>query len=139
MRETWARRLAVITCLLVLALSAAFAATRNLAEPPEQPRAATATPAADGPDPAAVERGRALYASLDCASCHAIAGEGNPRIPLDGVGSHLDAAALRDWIIGGGSAAEHLSPRALRTKNGYQSLGEDAIDDLVHYMASLTE
>ena len=35
-----------------------------------------------------------------CARCHSIAGKGNPRRPLDGVGARRNAAELRDWNIG---------------------------------------
>lgn len=136
MRERWARRLAVITCSLVLLISVAFAATRN-ASPPEATPVAAPVSATD--DAALVARGRDLYASLDCASCHSIAGQGSPRSPLDGVGSQLDRDALREWIIAGDSVSEDLSPRAIRAKQGYRELGDEAIESLVAYMASLTE
>lgn len=141
MRERWARRLAWITCSLVLVFTAAFAASYNADT--ARTSAESVVPAPAATTPAADERvaqGRALYASLDCASCHSIAGEGSPRSPLDGVGSHLDRPELQAWILGEDSVAEELSPRALRTKQGYrETLDADQLEALVTYLASLTQ
>ena len=143
MRERWARRLAWITCSLVLAFTAAFAATYNAgtATATAESEPVVPAPAAQsGDDAAEIARGREVYASLDCSGCHSIAGEGSPRSPLDGVGSHLDEAGLRAWMLGEDSVAEDLSPRALRTKQAYRDqLGTDQIDALVAYLASLEE
>lgn len=143
MRERWARRLAWITCSLVLAFTAAFAASYNAgttttttsAEPMVPAPAATAPGEAE-----VIAEGRAVYASLDCASCHSIAGEGSPRSPLDGVGSHLDREEIRAWVLGEDTVAEDLSPRALRTKQGYQAaLEPQQLEALISYLASLEE
>lgn len=141
MRERWARRLAILTCLLVLGLTAAFAANRNLGGQSAALTgvALTTTGGEEGIDPAQIEQGRDVYAAQGCAGCHSIAGEGSPRSPLDGVGSQLDRSQLREWIIGGDSIAEDLSPRALRVKRGYRDLEPEQLDALVEYMASLIE
>lgn len=140
MRERWARRLAVLTCLLVLGLTAAFAAVRNL----PGALAPVATQAVEGAlgtgtDAAVLALGRQVYDEQGCAGCHAIAGAGSPRSPLDGVGSALTPAQIREWVIGGDSVAEELSPRALRTKRGYQALPPAQLDALVAYLASLED
>lgn len=140
MRERWARRIAFLTCLLVLALSAAFAATRNTVQAP--PAAATATAAgvaAEALDAAQVALGREVYASLDCSACHSIAGQGSPRSPLDGVGGQLGREEIRDWIIGADGIAQDLSPRALRIKQGYRELPAEKLEALVSYMQSLKD
>lgn len=140
MRERWARRLALFTCLLVLGLTAAFAASRNLDRPAARTEAADASSGGDqGVDTARIEQGRAVYAAQGCAGCHSIAGEGSPRSPLDGVGGQLDRAQLHDWIVGGDSIAEDLSPRALRTKQGYRDLDPEQLEALIDYLASLTD
>ena len=36
-----------------------------------------------------VEKGKALYTANKCQQCHAIAGKGNKKYPLDGVGAKL--------------------------------------------------
>lgn len=154
MRERWARRLALLTCLLVLGLTAAFAAVRNLpgaigaAAPLAVEGAATdgdgAAPdggdaAPDGGDADALALGRQVYEQNGCAGCHAIAGTGSPRSPLDGVGSALTPAQIREWVIGGDSIAEDLSPRALRAKQAYRALTAEQLDALVAYLASLRD
>lgn len=140
MRERWARRLAWITCSLVLAFTAAFAATYNADTAMAVAEPVVPAPAGAPADEAgAIAEGRDVYASLDCASCHAIAGEGSPRSPLDGVGSHLSPPEIRAWVLGEDSVAEDLSPRALRAKQGYRELEADKLDALVAYLASLTE
>lgn len=138
MRERWASRIAALTCLLVLGLTVAFAAVRNQA-PATAARVAAAGAGTDAVDAERAAAGREVYASLDCAGCHSIAGQGSARSPLDGVGSRLGRDEIRDWILGGDAIAEELSPRALRIKHGYRELEADRIDALVEYMRSLTE
>lgn len=84
-----------------------------------------------------IERGRALYAQHGCATCHSIAGAGNPRNPLDGVGSRLDAEAMREWILGTGAAAGQLPVTVRRRKERFQKLPAEELDVLVSYMVSL--
>lgn len=142
MRERWARRLAWLTCSLVLAFTAAFAATYNAgtATPAAEPMQPVPPPSTGGTDDGErIARGREVYASLDCGTCHSIAGEGSPRSPLDGVGSRMDRAEIRAWTLGEDSVAEDLSPRALRAKRGYRELDGDDIEALVTYLASLAE
>ena len=44
-------------------------------------------------DAAQIEKGKTLFstASPKCTMCHAVAGQGNAKNPLDGVGSKLSA------------------------------------------------
>ncbi|MCL4800308.1 MAG: c-type cytochrome [Burkholderiales bacterium] len=134
MREFWVRIVAAIAGTGVVLLALAFAWLQN----PHPPAAAPAAAPPAAPAAALVEAGRAFYAAEGCAMCHAIAGEGNPRFPLDGVGARRDAAELRDWILATGTAAEALSARAVRMKQGYRALGEAELEALVAYMQSLT-
>lgn len=138
MRERWARRLAMITGLMVLLLSAAFAAIQNPGggEPPAVPASPTVAKAA-GDDPALLARGRAVFDAQDCARCHSIAGQGSPRSPLDGVGARIPRDELRHWIIGGEAVAEELAPRVLAAKQPYAGLPAEDLDALVAYLASL--
>jgi len=136
MRELWVRIVAATAGTGVVLLALAFAWLQNPHPPAAAP--AAAPPAAPTAAPAPVEAGRAIYAAEGCAMCHEIAGEGNPRFPLDGVGARRDAAELRDWILATGAAAEALSARAVRMKQGYRALGEAELEALVAYMQSLT-
>src|SRR5690606_1998233 len=112
MREIIARIVSALTVVVVLALSLLFASAHNqrdateLETPAPAPAgvqggsepAAAVTPMAPAPTaPVAaaaaddIARGRAVYEKQNCATCHSIAGEGNPRYPLDGVGASWDA------------------------------------------------
>ena len=44
-------------------------------------------------------KGEQLYASQKCSMCHSIAGKGNKKYPLDGVGGKLSAADLHEWLV----------------------------------------
>jgi len=151
-------RIAIGVCLLVLtvgvALSYLFAVRHNpaVAEMTPAPAPAPASRLAPAPKPATVpadqppgrvsakpdlERGQALFAQQGCATCHAIAGAGNPRHPLDGVGSRLDAEVTRDWILGAGAAADQLPVTVRRRKERFQKLPAEDLKALVAYMVSL--
>lgn len=130
MRETWVRIIVTASGLLVILLALVFAWSQN--------PAATTSPVAARAEPSLpAESGRAVYQAQGCASCHAIAGAGNPRYPLDGVGDRLDAVALRDWTLATGTAATLLPRRAAVMKEDYRDLGADEIDALVAYLSSL--
>jgi mono/diheme cytochrome c family protein len=104
------------------------------------PGAVAAAPAdRDVEGEAAVQqRGRAVYNSSNCARCHSIAGEGNPRNPLDGVGARRTAAELEAWTLGSGAVADSLAPAVLRAKQQYRELSAEDVTALVRYLASLT-
>jgi mono/diheme cytochrome c family protein len=135
MREALARLLALATGLVVLVAAVAFAGFQNAgtttavaAEPP---------PGAAEADPARIERGRAVYADAGCAGCHAIAGEGNPRNPLDGVGGRMTPEEIRQYTIADPAIADDLAPRVAAAKKEFQKLPADDLDALVAYLSSL--
>ncbi|MBE5315451.1 MAG: cytochrome c [Xanthomonadales bacterium] len=132
MRELWARRLAAITGLMVVLLSAAFAAVQN---PPADP--AHVAVAADGVDAARLARGRAVLEANDCLMCHSIAGEGSPRSPLDGVGSRLSETEILHFAIADESVQDDLSPRAIKAKRDYAELPQEDLQAMTAYLASL--
>ena len=61
--------------------------------------AGAARPALAQEDAKAVERGKAVYPEQKCSLCHAVAGKGNPKGPLDDVGSKLTADEIRAWLL----------------------------------------
>jgi mono/diheme cytochrome c family protein len=141
MREILARIVCLLAALLVLTLAHVFAAKHNSRKMADVENAtATAPPAPTAvaeilsPD---IARGRQIYAELNCAGCHAIAGLGNPRHPLDGVGSLRNPTELRDWITGTGTAARELAASVVRRKQRYRELSAADLDALVAYLASL--
>jgi mono/diheme cytochrome c family protein len=133
MREQLARWVAGITALITLALALTFAWMQNpgVDEPGE------VRPDVHESDPALLAAGRGVYDGQGCSMCHSIAGQGNPRNPLDGAGARHDPAALRDWIIGADALGDQMSARTRRTKQDYRDLSDADLDALVAYMQSL--
>lgn len=134
MRHFWVRIIAAAGGLVVMLLAFAFAFAWW-----QNPRAALAPPA---PPPVAApsvlaQAGRAIFEAQDCAMCHAIAGNGNPCFPLDGVGARLDAAGLRDWTLATGDAESALSTRSMSIKKAYLELPPAELDALIAYLQSL--
>ena len=85
-----------------------------------------------------IAKGKKVYDAQKCSMCHSIAGKGGKSSPLDGVGSKLSAAEIREWIV---------EPIAMAKKTGstkkppmakkYDKLPAGDIDALVAYMQSL--
>ena len=48
---------------------------------------------------AKVEKGVKVFADQKCSLCHSIAGKGNAKGSLDGVGSKLKVEEIRQWIV----------------------------------------
>jgi len=83
-----------------------------------------------------VEKGAAVYTAQKCGMCHAVAGKGNGKGPLDGVGKKLSADEIRQWIVDApGMTAKTKAPRKPFMKS-YKLPTED-MDALVAYVASL--
>jgi len=85
----------------------------------------------------AVERGRQVYAAEKCGVCHAIAGAGNKRGSLDGVGAKLSAVDIRQWLV----AAAEMTAKTKATRKplmkSYGHLTKDDVDALVAYLQTL--
>lgn len=139
MRERWALRLALLTGAIVLMLSALFAHVQNTSVSPRH----ASTPATLPSTPATPQqaddyaRGRAVFEAQGCRRCHAIAGQGNPRSPLDRVGGKYSQEQLHDWIQGTGEAADQLPRRALTAKQAYAALSTEELNALIAYLGSL--
>lgn len=149
-RATRARWLAGATAAVVVLLVAVFTALRNktVADGPAQVSASAAVAgataassiAARGPAPAGVDAdrltvGRSAYDRLKCATCHSIAGRGNPASPLDGVGSKLDRQALHDFTTGTGTAQGPLGTGLAKRKA--RALDDPDLGALIDYLAHL--
>jgi hypothetical protein len=143
LRESRALGLALAIAAAVVALAALFATLRNPAGVERgrpgadralatlaQPSGAMAPGSA--PDPQRLAAGRAAFMRLDCTRCHDLQGQGNADTPLDGVGARLDAAALRDWTLGTGPAADELPRGILRAKQ--RAAGDAELDALIDYL-----
>jgi mono/diheme cytochrome c family protein len=84
-----------------------------------------------------VARGEKVYAAQKCQMCHAIAGKGNTKGPLDGVGSKLSADEIRQWIVDAAAMpAKTKAPRKPAMKS-YPNIPKDDLDALVAYLHGL--
>ena len=114
MRILFAKLLVGVTGLLIVVFALVFAVIQNPTDDaqvvapdqgrlptPEAGLGAPATKDTNGPAPQAdpIARGRTVYAEQRCRACHSIAGEGNTRSPLDGVGGRLTEKQIRLWSV----------------------------------------
>jgi mono/diheme cytochrome c family protein len=88
-------------------------------------------------DKALVEKGMKAYEAQKCSLCHSVAGKGNPKGPLDGVGSKLKADEIREWLTNPKEmSAKHKATR-IPGMRAYANLPKEELDALVAYMLSL--
>ena len=81
-------------------------------------------------------KGEKLVADQKCTLCHSIGDKGNKKGPLDGVGSKLSAAEIREWITDAkGMTAKTKATRKPEMKA--YSLPKEDVDTLVAYLGSL--
>ena len=81
-------------------------------------------------------KGEQVFAAQKCGMCHAIAGKGNAKGSLDGVGAKLSADEIRQWIVDAkGMTAKTKAPR--KPEMRHYALPKDDVDALVAYLASL--
>ncbi len=136
MREHWARGLAGLTGVAIVLLSIAFAIVQNSGAPaPGRTRVALEAV----PDEPPIARGRAVYREQSCSRCHSIAGEGNPRSPLDTVGDEYTRDELRQWIIAGDDIRLVLSQRVIDAKQPYARIPPGDLEALISFLAALRE
>jgi mono/diheme cytochrome c family protein len=82
--------------------------------------------------------GEEVYAAQKCSACHSIEGKGNKKYPLDGVGSRLSEADIREWLVNPDvQQAKKTSARPLMRMPSYRSLPPEDVDVLVGYLKSL--
>jgi mono/diheme cytochrome c family protein len=95
-----------------------------------------AIPAAAAAQDAKVKKGMDVYAAQKCAMCHSIGDAGNKKGPLDGVGSKLSTAEIKEWMTDAkGMTAKTKATRKPDMKT--YALPADDLDAIVAYMASL--
>lgn len=92
---------------------------------------------ASAQDAKQVAKGEQLFAANKCTMCHSVAGKGNAKGPLDGVGSKYKADELRDWLLKPAEMAEKHKATRKPMKQPYTKLAKEDIDALVAYLQSL--
>ena len=81
--------------------------------------------------------GEKVYTAQKCQVCHSIAGKGNPKGPLDGIGSKLSADEIRQWIVDPATMTAKTKATRKPPMKAYASLPKPDVDALVTYLASL--
>jgi cytochrome c2 len=79
------------------------------------------------------KKGADVYAKNNCKLCHAIAGVGNAKTPLDGVGSKLTDVQLTKWI----RTPKEMNPKTLMMPYPVAKISDADLADLVAYMLTL--
>ena len=93
--------------------------------------------ASSAQDAKQVERGMKVYADQKCSVCHSIAGKGNPKGPLDDVGTRLSAEDIRLWIVNPAEMTKKNKAERKPPMRAYPNLPKEDVDALVAYMLSL--
>jgi len=88
-------------------------------------------------DKAAIEKGMKVYETQKCSMCHSIAGKGNAKGSLDGVGSKLSADDIREWIVNPKAMTEKTKAERKPPMRPYPTLDKADLDALVAYLVSL--
>ena len=84
-----------------------------------------------------VQKGEKVYTAQKCQMCHSIAGKGNQKGALDGVGTKLTPEEIRQWIVDApGMTTKTKSTRKPLMKS-YPNLPKEDVDALVTYLATL--
>jgi mono/diheme cytochrome c family protein len=130
LRKNRAKALAIVTTALIALAAGTSAQLRNPA--PDADAAVSPSPARDDPR---LDRGRQAFARLNCTACHAVAGQGNPSLPLDGIGARLSRSEIHDWTTGTGVAKARLPGGVVRMKS--PAIEDPDLDPLLEYLVQL--
>ena len=80
--------------------------------------------------------GKEAYDKHGCVKCHQIDGKGSKISPLDGVGTKLSEAEIRQWLVDPDTMTGKL-PKKPVARMKKQTLTDAEVDGLVAYLASL--
>jgi cbb3-type cytochrome oxidase cytochrome c subunit len=84
-----------------------------------------------------VKKGQEIYTAKKCMMCHSVAGKGNPKGSLDGVGTRRTADEIRQWIVNWKAmAAKHPVTRKPPMLD-YSKLPKADVDALVAFLQTL--
>ena len=92
-----------------------------------------------GQDAKAVDRGKAVFSEQKCSLCHAVAGKGNPKGPLDDVGSKLTADQMRQWLLTPKEMAEKEKKTRQPAMQPFSKLPKEDLDALVALLTDVEE
>lgn len=92
---------------------------------------------ASAQDAAVIEKGKQVYAAQKCQVCHSVAGVGNKKGVLDGVGARLKTEEIRQWVVAAPEMTAKTKAERKPVMKAYTTLPKDELDALVAYLASL--
>ncbi|HVZ20380.1 MAG TPA: cytochrome c [Vicinamibacterales bacterium] len=95
-----------------------------------------AASAASAQNAALVQKGQQVFKDQKCSICHAVAGVGNKKGPLDEIGTKLSADDIRMWITSAPDMAAKTKADRKPPMKAY-TLSKDDLDALVAYLSSL--
>ncbi len=99
--------------------------------------ALVASGAAFAQDAAKVAKGKAVFADRKCKTCHSVAGVGNPKGSLDGVGDKITADETKQWLNNPKEMAEKAGATRKPPMKPVASLPAADLDALVTYLQTL--
>ena len=82
------------------------------------------------------KKGEQLFTEQKCNLCHSIAGKGNAKGPLDGVGAKVKADEIRAWLVDTKAMTAKTKAERKPEMKVYTLPSED-VDALVAYLSSL--
>jgi mono/diheme cytochrome c family protein len=85
----------------------------------------------------AVAQGQQVFEAQKCSLCHSVAGKGNAKGPLDGVGSKYSAVELKLWITNPAEMSKKHNTTRKPPMKSFASLSAGDVDALVAYLQSL--
>jgi mono/diheme cytochrome c family protein len=88
-------------------------------------------------DAAKVARGQGVYVAQKCSICHSVAGKGNAKGALDGVGAKLSADEIHQWIVNASEMTAKTKAARKPPMKAYSQLPKEDVDALVAYIQSL--
>ena len=94
-----------------------------------------ALPAMAGAQDAAA--GQKIFVAQKCSLCHAVAGKGNTKGPLDGVAKKYTAAELKSWITQPAEMGKKHNATRKPPMKSFAALPAADVDALVAYLQTL--
>jgi len=92
---------------------------------------------AQAQDKALIDKGMKVYETQKCSLCHSVAGKGNAKGALDGVGSKLTEADIRMWMTDPKTMTTKTKATRTPPMKAFASLPKEDLDAVVAYMVSL--
>ena len=82
-------------------------------------------------------QGEEVFQKQKCSLCHSVAGKGNAKGPLEGVGTKYSTAELRMWITSPAEMAKKHNATRKPPMKSFASLPPADVDALVAYLQTL--